>query len=53
MPNKFIALIVAKILLIAIGIGIVISIYGCNTVEGIGKDLQQAGRSIQEEAAKR
>lgn len=53
MANKFIALIVFKVVLIAIGIGVVVSIYGCNTVEGIGKDLQHAGQAIEKEAAKK
>ncbi|TSA20965.1 MAG: entericidin, EcnA/B family [Betaproteobacteria bacterium] len=53
MPKKFIVLIAVKLALIAVGVGVVVAMYGCNTVEGIGRDLQQAGQVIEKEAAKK
>ncbi len=38
---------VVKLALIAIGIAIVFSIYGCNTMRGIGQDVEKAGEAIQ------
>ena len=47
MPKKWIALAVLKVLLIAAAIGVVFSIYGCNTVQGMGRDIEKAGEAIQ------
>ena len=46
-PKKLIALGVAKVLLLALAIGVVFSIYGCNTVRGMGQDIEKAGEAIQ------
>ncbi|MDD3528488.1 MAG: entericidin A/B family lipoprotein [Gallionellaceae bacterium] len=32
---------------IAVAIGVVFSLYGCNTVRGIGQDIEKAGDAIQ------
>jgi len=45
--NKWIMMGVAKVLLLALAIGVVFSIYGCNTMRGLGQDIEQAGESIQ------
>ena len=34
-------------LLLLIAVGVVFSIYGCNTVRGIGQDIEKAGDAIQ------
>lgn len=52
-PRKFMVLIAVKVALIALGVGVVVAMYGCSTVEGLGKDLQKAGQAIEKEAAKR
>ncbi|MCU0841320.1 MAG: entericidin A/B family lipoprotein [Thiobacillaceae bacterium] len=36
-----------KLLLIGLAIGIVFSLYGCNTVRGVGQDIEKAGEAIQ------
>ena len=46
-PKKLIVLGVAKVLLLALAIGLVFSIYGCNTVRGMGQDIEKAGEAIQ------
>jgi predicted small secreted protein len=46
-PRKFIILGVIKLVLLAVAVGVVFSIYGCNTVRGMGQDIQNAGRAIQ------
>ncbi len=46
-PKKLIVLGAAKVLVLAVAIGVVFSIYGCNTVRGIGQDIEKAGESIQ------
>ena len=46
-PKKWIMLGVAKLLFIAVAIGVVFSIYGCNTVQGLGQDIEKAGEAIQ------
>ena len=45
--RKLIMLGVLKLLLIAVAIGVVYSMYGCNTVHGVGKDVSAAGQSMQ------
>jgi predicted small secreted protein len=46
-PRKWIILGIAKVLLLLIAVGVVFSIYGCNTVRGIGQDIERAGDAIQ------
>jgi len=45
--NKWIMLGVAKVLFIAVAIGVVFSMYGCQTVQGLGRDIESAGEAIQ------
>jgi predicted small secreted protein len=49
-PKHWILLGVAKVLFLALAIGVVFSIYGCNTMAGLGKDIENAGESIQKSA---
>ncbi len=46
-PKNLIILGVVKLLLIGLAIGVVFSLYGCNTVRGIGQDIEKAGEAIQ------
>ena len=46
-PKNMIILGVVKVLLIAVAVGIVFSLYGCNTLRGIGQDIEKAGEAIQ------
>ncbi|PIV87442.1 MAG: hypothetical protein COW48_11480 [Hydrogenophilales bacterium CG17_big_fil_post_rev_8_21_14_2_50_63_12] len=46
-PQKWILFGVVKLLLLAVAVGVVFSIYGCNTVRGVGQDVQKAGEAIQ------
>jgi predicted small secreted protein len=46
-PKKLIILGVVKVVILAIAVGVVFSIYGCNTVHGIGQDIEKAGDAIQ------
>jgi predicted small secreted protein len=46
-PKLWIILGVVKLVLIALAIGVVFSIYGCNTVRGIGQDMEKTGEAIQ------
>jgi len=46
-PKQLIILGIIKVVLIAVAVGVVFSIYGCNTVRGIGQDLERAGEAIQ------
>jgi len=46
-PNKLILIGVVKLALLAIAAGVVFSIYGCNTVRGVGQDIEKAGEAIQ------
>ncbi|NCS65705.1 MAG: entericidin [Hydrogenophilales bacterium CG03_land_8_20_14_0_80_62_28] len=46
-PRKLIILGVAKLLLIAVAFGVVYSLYGCNTVQGVGRDIEKAGTTIE------
>ena len=46
-PRKWIILGVVKVVLLLIAVGVVFSIYGCNTVRGIGQDIEKAGDAIQ------
>ncbi len=46
-PRQLIILGIVKVVLIAVAVGVVFSIYGCNTVRGIGQDIERAGEAIQ------
>lgn len=46
-PRNLIILGVVKLALIAIAVGVVFSTYGCNTMRGIGQDIEKAGEAIQ------
>jgi entericidin B len=47
MSKKWIALFALKILLLVIVTAAVVSMVGCNTMQGLGKDIEQAGEAIQ------
>ncbi|TCS72948.1 putative small secreted protein [Sulfuritortus calidifontis] len=49
-PRKLIMFGVVKIALLAVAVGVVFSLYGCNTVRGIGQDVEKAGEAIQKSA---
>ncbi|HRH80185.1 MAG TPA: entericidin A/B family lipoprotein [Thiobacillaceae bacterium] len=36
-----------KVVLLAIAVGVVFMVVGCNTVRGIGQDIEKAGEAIQ------
>jgi predicted small secreted protein len=46
-PKKWIMLGVAKVMFLAVAVGVVFSLYGCNTMQGIGRDIENAGEAIQ------
>ena len=46
-PQKWILFGVVKVIVLAIAVGVVFSIYGCNTVRGVGQDVEKAGEAIQ------
>lgn len=46
-PRKWIVLGAVKVVLLLIAVGVVFSIYGCNTVRGVGQDIEKAGEAIQ------
>jgi entericidin B len=46
MIRKILALLMAALMLI----GLVGTLPGCNTMEGAGKDIQQGGKAISDEA---
>ena len=46
-PQKWILFGVVKLALLANAIGVVFSMYGCNTVQGLGQDIEKAGEAIQ------
>ena len=46
-PQKWILFGVVKVVVLAIAVGVVFSIYGCNTVHGIGQDVKKAGEAIE------
>jgi len=46
-PQKWILLGVVKVALLAVAVGVVFSMYGCNTMQGIGQDIEEAGEAIQ------
>jgi predicted small secreted protein len=46
-PQKWILIGVAKLALLVVAVGVVFSMYGCNTVQGVGQDIEKAGEAIQ------
>lgn len=50
-PKKLIALIAVKVVLLAAIVVGVMQMVGCNTVQGVGKDIKKGGEAI-EKAAK-
>ena len=46
-PKKLILLGVVKLAVLVVAVGVVFSLYGCNTVRGIGQDVEKAGEAIQ------
>ncbi len=46
-PRKWIILGVVKVVLLLVAVGVVFSVYGCNTVRGVGQDIEKAGEAIQ------
>ncbi|MEW6677811.1 MAG: entericidin A/B family lipoprotein [Pseudomonadota bacterium] len=51
-PRKWIILGVVKVVVLLIAVGVVFSIYGCNTMRGIGQDIERAGEAIQKSSNK-
>jgi predicted small secreted protein len=51
-PQKWILFGVVKLALLAVAIGVVFSIYGCNTMRGVGQDVERAGEAIKRAADK-
>jgi predicted small secreted protein len=45
-PQKWILLGVVTLALLAVAVGVVFSVYGCNTVRGVGQDIEKAGEAI-------
>ena len=45
-PQKWILFGVVKLALLAVAVGVVFSMYGCNTLQGIGQDIEKAGEAI-------
>jgi predicted small secreted protein len=45
-PQKWILFGVIKLALLVVAVGVVFSMYGCNTVQGIGQDIEKAGEAI-------
>jgi len=43
---------VGRVVWLAVAVGVVFSIYGCNTVRGIGQDIEKAGEAIQKSSNK-
>ncbi len=46
-PQKIIGLVAIKVLVLAAAIGVVFMMVGCNTLRGIGEDVEKAGEAIQ------
>jgi len=46
-PQKWILFGVVKVLVLTVAVGVVFSIYGCNTMRGVGQDIEKAGEAIQ------
>jgi predicted small secreted protein len=46
-PKKLIIIGAVKVALLVAATAIVFSLYGCNTVRGVGQDIEKAGEVIQ------
>lgn len=46
-PKQLVILGIVKLVLLVAAVGVVFSIYGCNTLRGIGQDIERAGEAIQ------
>ena len=46
-PKKIAALIAVKVVVLAVIIGGVVGMAGCNTVRGVGQDIEKGGEAIQ------
>ncbi len=46
-PKKLILIGAVKLVVLAIAFGVVYSMYGCNTVRGVGEDVKKAGEAIE------
>ncbi|MFA5083016.1 MAG: entericidin A/B family lipoprotein [Hydrogenophilaceae bacterium] len=46
-PKKLIIIGVVKLVVLSVAVGVVFSLYGCNTVRGLGQDVEKAGEAIQ------
>jgi predicted small secreted protein len=51
-PKKLIILGVVKVIILAVAVGVVFSMVGCNTMRGIGQDIEKAGEAIQKSSSK-
>lgn len=51
-PQKWILFGVVKLAVLAVAVGVVFSMYGCNTVRGVGQDIERAGEAIQKAGSK-
>ena len=51
-PKKIVLIVGVKVVVLAIATGVVFSIYGCNTVRGVGQDIEKAGEAIQKAGSK-
>ncbi len=51
-PKKLILIGAVKLVVLAIAVGVVFSIYGCNTVRGVGQDIKKAGETIEKAGSK-
>lgn len=51
-PRKWLVIAAVKLGLLVLTGAIVFSIYGCNTVRGIGQDIEKAGETIQKAGSK-
>ena len=50
MMKKVIALILLKVALVMSAAGMVLNLSGCNTMEGLGKDVSKLGDKIESKA---
>ena len=46
-PRKLIMIGVVKVALLLAATAVVFSMYGCNTMRGLGEDIEKAGEGIQ------
>ena len=46
-PKKIAALVAVKVVVLAVIVGSVVGMVGCNTVRGVGQDIEKGGEAIQ------